>query len=41
MRIDTGMTDILGDVNGDWTADIVDAFLIARFYVGLDPVNFN
>jgi hypothetical protein len=30
----------LGDVNGDGAIDIVDALLIAQYYVGLDPVTF-
>ncbi|MBN2443670.1 MAG: hypothetical protein JXJ04_20080 [Spirochaetales bacterium] len=29
-----------GDVNGDGATDIVDALLIAQYYVGLDPDNF-
>jgi hypothetical protein len=31
----------LGDVNGSGTIDIVDALLVAQYYVGLNPVNFN
>ncbi|MBN2535420.1 MAG: right-handed parallel beta-helix repeat-containing protein [Spirochaetales bacterium] len=31
----------LGDVNGDWNIDIVDALLTAQYYVGLNPGNFN
>ncbi|MBN2532201.1 MAG: cellulase family glycosylhydrolase, partial [Spirochaetales bacterium] len=31
----------LGDTNGDGSIDIIDALLIAQFYVGLDPANFN
>ncbi len=31
----------LGDVNGSSTVDIVDALLIAQYYVGLAPQNFN
>ncbi|MBN2535930.1 MAG: hypothetical protein JXB88_23830 [Spirochaetales bacterium] len=31
----------LGDVNGNNTIDIVDALLIAQFYVGLNPPVFN
>jgi endoglucanase len=31
----------VGDVNTDGTVDIVDALLIAQYYVGLDPSNFN
>jgi hypothetical protein len=31
----------LGDVNGSGTIDIVDALLIAQYYVGLNPSNFN
>jgi hypothetical protein len=30
-----------GDLNGSGTVDIVDALLIAQFYVGLNPANFN
>ncbi|MBN2535670.1 MAG: dockerin type I repeat-containing protein [Spirochaetales bacterium] len=34
--------DVLkGDVNGDSLVDIVDALLVAQYYVGLDPSNFN
>jgi hypothetical protein len=32
---------VLGDVNGSGTVDIVDALLIAQYYVGLNPVGFN
>ncbi|MBN2440702.1 MAG: family 16 glycosylhydrolase [Spirochaetales bacterium] len=32
---------LLGDVNSDNTIDIVDALLIAQYYVGLNPVGFN
>jgi hypothetical protein len=32
---------ILGDVNGNGTVDIVDALLVAQYYVGLNPINFN
>ncbi|MBN2532756.1 MAG: glycoside hydrolase family 9 protein [Spirochaetales bacterium] len=31
----------LGDVNSDSGIDIVDALLVAQYYVGLDPSNFN
>ncbi|MBN2443192.1 MAG: family 16 glycosylhydrolase [Spirochaetales bacterium] len=31
----------LGDVNNDSGIDIVDGLLIAQYYVGLHPVNFN
>lgn len=31
----------LGDVNSDGTIDIVDALLIAQYYVGLNPSPFN
>jgi hypothetical protein len=35
------VTDVmLGDVNGDGGIDIVDALLIAQYYVGLDPAGF-
>jgi len=30
-----------GDVTDDDTIDIVDALVLAQFYVGLDPANFN
>jgi lysophospholipase L1-like esterase len=30
-----------GDVNGSGSIDIVDALLIAQYYVGLDPANFT
>jgi hypothetical protein len=30
-----------GDVNSNGTIDIVDALLIAQYYVGLNPSNFN
>lgn len=29
-----------GDVNGDGSINIVDALLVAQYYVGLDPANF-
>ncbi|MBN2532275.1 MAG: hypothetical protein JXB88_05260 [Spirochaetales bacterium] len=32
---------MLGDVNGDDTVDIIDALLVAQYYVGLDPSNIN
>ncbi len=31
----------LGDVNGNNAIDIVDALLVAQYYVGLSPANFN
>lgn len=31
----------VGDVNSDGVIDIVDALLIAQYYVGLDPSDFN
>jgi lysophospholipase L1-like esterase len=31
----------LGDVNSNGTVDIVDALVIAQYYVGLNPSNFN
>jgi alpha-galactosidase len=34
-------TGILGDVNNSGTIDIVDALLVAQYYVGLNPSNFN
>lgn len=36
-----GSTSNTGDVNEDGTIDIVDALLVAQFYVGLAPSNFN
>ncbi len=30
-----------GDVNGSGSVDIVDALLVAQYYVGLNPQNFN
>lgn len=30
-----------GDVNGSGSVDILDALLIAQYYVGLNPANFN
>jgi alpha-galactosidase len=35
-----GQTGELGDANGDESIDIVDALLIAQYYVGLDPSGF-
>jgi mannan endo-1,4-beta-mannosidase len=34
-------TSITGDVNNDGTINIVDALLIAQYYVGLNPVSFS
>jgi len=31
----------LGDVNNDGSINIVDALLIAQYYVGLNPEQFN
>jgi M6 family metalloprotease-like protein len=31
----------IGDVNGSGSIDIVDALLIAQYYVGLNPANFS
>jgi len=33
--------DLTGDVNGDGAVNIIDALLVAQFYVGLDPENFD
>lgn len=43
IRFDTGgsVPGNLGDVNSDGAVDIVDALLVAQFYVGLNPSNFN
>jgi endoglucanase len=35
------MAQVQGDVNGDNTVTIVDALLIAQYYVGLNPASFN
>jgi mannan endo-1,4-beta-mannosidase len=32
---------VMGDVNGSGARDIVDALLLAQYYVGLNPANFN
>jgi len=37
----TDPTGQLGDVNSDGSIDIIDALLIAQYYVGLNPANFN
>jgi hypothetical protein len=34
-------TGISGDVNDNGTVDIVDALLVAQYYVGLNPYQFN
>ena len=39
--VDTPPPANLGDVNNDGSIDIVDALLIAQYYVGLDPANFD
>jgi hypothetical protein len=31
----------MGDVNSNGNIDIVDALLVAQYYVGLNPQNFN
>ncbi len=36
-----GFAQSTGDVNGSGSVDIVDALLVAQFYVGLNPANFN
>jgi arabinogalactan endo-1,4-beta-galactosidase len=33
--------ETLGDVNDDGAINIVDALLVAQYYVGLNPANFN
>jgi hypothetical protein len=35
-----GFTQTLGDANGSGTIDIVDALLIAQYYVGITPTGF-
>jgi hypothetical protein len=37
----TPQTGLTGDVNSNGTIDIVDALLIAQYYVGLNPSGFN
>jgi hypothetical protein len=37
----TTPTGLKGDVNGSGVVDIVDGLLIAQYYVGLNPSNFN
>jgi len=34
-------TALLGDVNSDTRVDIIDALLVAQYYVGIIPANFN
>ncbi|MBN2535427.1 MAG: cellulase family glycosylhydrolase [Spirochaetales bacterium] len=34
-------TDLAGDVNEDMVVDIVDALLVAQYYVGLEPAAFT
>jgi hypothetical protein len=36
----TGFTQALGDVNNSGGIDIIDALMIAQYYVGLDPSGF-
>ncbi len=36
----TSAPGLLGDVNGNGTIDIVDALLVAQYYVGLNPSGF-
>jgi alpha-galactosidase len=37
----SGSTVTKGDVNSNGAIDIVDALLVAQYYVGLNPANFN
>lgn len=37
----TGVPLLRGDVNSDGSVDIVDALLVAQYYVGLDPSPFD
>ncbi len=37
----TPNSGLKGDANGSGTIDIVDALLVAQYYVGLNPANFN
>ena len=37
----TGVPGLMGDVNESGAIDIVDALLVAQYYVGLNPAGFN
>jgi hypothetical protein len=37
----TQAPSVCGDVNGNGTIDIIDARLVAQYYVGLGPASFN
>jgi endo-1,4-beta-D-glucanase Y len=37
----SGFSQALGDVNNSGSIDIVDALLVAQYFVGLNPSNFN
>jgi lysophospholipase L1-like esterase len=39
--VPTAQPGNIGDVNDNGAIDIVDALLVAQYYVGLDPQNFN
>jgi len=41
LSFSVGLYAEIGDVNNDGNMDIIDALLIAQFYVGLNPLNFN
>ncbi|MBN1697262.1 MAG: dockerin type I repeat-containing protein [Spirochaetales bacterium] len=41
MAVFAAFPQSLGDVNGNGNIDIVDALLVAQYYVGLDPQNFS
>jgi lysophospholipase L1-like esterase len=41
MGVTSLQAQAFGDVNSNGTIDIVDALLIAQYYVGLSPSNFN
>ncbi len=41
ITVSGGTTGTLGDVNGDNQITIVDALMIAQYYVGLSPAGFN
>jgi hypothetical protein len=41
LTITTGLFAAMGDVNSNGSIDIVDALMIAQYFVGLNPANFQ
>ena len=41
LNIAYGQRCVIGDINGDDTINIVDALLVARYYVGMNPPHFS